>query len=476
LQLLSRLTVGAEGEVQMRTKLMLVLLLTACGAGIPFVGTSVLSPPSTNTGVGVGGGEVGATTGGQKDIGQARAAVAAGHVPSPGMIVTEGLLSEHDFPTEGGPCTERFCARPAAARFKSLATGQDELFVHVGMAANLGANWKRPPADIVVVIDKGSSMAIDLAEVVTAVSVLIDKLEPDDRFGVVVFDDTARKLIPLGPLTDKAAAKTKLAALTAAGGFQVIDGIELGYAEADLARTEGRLSRVMLFTCGYPPAGKGPFADAVKKYAARGVGLSLFGVLLGFDPGMGRLMSTEYGGNFHYLQGLDDVTKVFDTDLDFLITPLAYDFKLELLPAPLVTVAKAWGIPGDSLKLEATTIFPSRNRGAIVLRLAAPTGTLPEESGAFEFRYATTIGGTPVATNSPLLPATGNGVRKAAALVNMADELVTATTLWGEGKHADAKAKVDALLVYLTAEALALSDPQLEKEVQFVASLRANMK
>src|SRR4051812_26941621 len=65
------------------------------------------------------GGQVGATVGGQKDLGQARAAVAAGGVPTAASIAVEGLLAEHDFETEGDPCTDRFCARPAAARVKS---------------------------------------------------------------------------------------------------------------------------------------------------------------------------------------------------------------------------------------------------------------------------------------------------------------------------------------------------------------------
>ncbi len=455
----------------MRKMLMLGgLLLAGCGSmfvsPLPYnAGPATLNP-----------GDVGATVGGQKDIGQARAQVTAGNVPTAAMIVPEGLLAEHDFATEGGPCGDRFCARPAAGRFKSFATGKDELFVHVGMLANLGADWKRPPADIVVVVDKGSSMSIDLDQVTSALGVLIDKLQPDDRLGVVVFDDTARTLLPLGVIADKAAAKATVKALTAGGGFQVIDGIDLGFSTADAARAEGRLSRVMLFTCGYPPAGAGPFADTVKKYAARGVGLSVFGVLLGFDTALGHLMSTEYGGNFFFLQDLQKVQQVFDTDLDFVITPLAYDFKLALLPAPNVSVKAAWGIPGDSLKLEATTLFPSRNRGAIVLRLDAPAELKPEDSGSLDFGYAPAIGATAVGGNTLLAPATGNGVRKAAALVNMSDALVDALTVWASGKQADARAKVDALVVYLKGEAALLKDPQFDREVAFVTELRVNMK
>ena len=125
-------------------------------------------------------------------------------------------------------------------------------------------------------------------------------------------------------MTDKAAAKAKVTALRADGGFQIMAGLELGFSAADARRAEGRLSRVMLFTCGYPSVG-GALADMVKKFAVRGVGLSVFGVLLGFDAEMGRLMSTEYGGNFFFLNSLESVMKVFDADLDFVITPLAYD-------------------------------------------------------------------------------------------------------------------------------------------------------
>lgn len=456
-----------------RLLLASLLLVVGCGAYSPGRLTTEAGGGSGFSGP---GGSYGATVGGQKDIAQARALIASGQVPAPGLIATEGLLAEHDFATEGGACSSLFCARPAVARHTLRSTGKQELFVHVGMLSGLSADWQRPPADIMVAVDKGGSMSIDLKETLQGIALMIDRLRPDDRFGMVVFDDTAAVLIPLGPVTDKEATKAQVQNVGAAGGFAgVLDGAQLAFEALADARTEGRLSRMMFFACGLPPVGDARFDALVKQNADAGIGLSFFGILVGGSYESARYFSSQHGGNAFFLTDLERVKTVFDTDLDLIITPLAYDLKLKL-EARGATVKRVWGLPQDKQELEAATVFPSRNRGAIVLQLEAPEGADLSSLVSMDVSYAPTLGAAAVQGASPLVQETRGGVRKAAAVVNLADGLVAALEQWQRGDHAAAKAAVKELRAYVDAEATALDDAGLRNEVALLDQLIANMK
>lgn len=457
-----------------RTSVLWLLLAAGCGVGPVFHSGpgETFAPPSTSTGP---GGGFGATVGGLKDIGQARKVIAEGGVPSSSMIAVEGLLAEHDFATEGGACADLFCARPAIARHALRSSGKQEIFVHVGMLSGLPSDWSRPPADIMVAVDKGGSMSIDLKETLQGIALMIDRLRPDDRFGMVVFDDTARVHIPLGEVKDKEATKTLVQNVAAAGGFAgVLDGTRLAYEALATAQQPGRLSRMMLFACGMPPAGDARFDALVKANADRSIGLSFFGILVGGDYESARYFTAHHGGNAFFLNDLEKVKTVFDTDLDLIITPLAYDLAMKVT-AKGATVKRVWGLPADKQEVEASTIFPSRNRGAIVLQLEAPEGADLSSLVAMEASYRAQLGASPVQAAAPVALESRGGVRKAAAVVNLGDGLISALSKYEAGDHPGAKLAVQELRAYLEAEAAALNDEALKNELALLDKLASNM-
>ncbi len=465
----------AQGLLGARLMRALLLAAVIAVSGCAYSG-GVAPPGGAELAYTGGGGDFGATPGGVKDIGQARALIDQGQVPSASLIMAEGLFSEHDFPAEGGPCADLFCARPAAGRHLLRETGKQTLLVHVGMLSGLPATWKRPPADIMVAVDKGASMVGDLKETMEGINGMIDRLGPDDRFGAVVFDDRATVLVPLGRIADKAALKAKLLTVPASGGFQgVVEGPRLAFDALAAAKSPGRLSRMMMFACGFPPTSDAKFDALLETNAAAGIGASFFGILLGGDYSSARYFSDLHGGNAYFLNDLERVKTVFETDLDLMITPLAYDLSMKL-KATGATVKRVWGLPQDAQSLEAKTIFASRNKGAIVIELDAPAEADVATLMTFDLSYRATLDAQPTASSAALVAETKGGVRKAAAVVNLADGLKAALTLWEHGKATEARTAVDDLVSYLEAEAKALGDAQLEREVQLLTKLRSNMK
>jgi Ca-activated chloride channel family protein len=439
------------------------LMMAGCGAGY---GGSEL----------VANGGFGATTGGVKDIGQARKQIAEGQVPSPSLIAIEGLLAEHDFAAEGGPCTELFCSRPAIARHSLRSSGRQEIFVHVGMLSGLPADWKRPPADLMVAVDKSASMSIDMEQTLEGIALMVEQLRPDDRFGMVLYDDSARVFIPLGPVMNKAATKRKVQSVGVSGGTSAVTtATRMGYEALAASREPGRISRLMLFACGLPPMSDASFDSLVKTNADASIGLTFVGILAGGDVGSARYFTAHHGGNAFFLFDLEKVRTVFDNELDLVITPLAYDMKLKL-GTNGATVKRVWGLPKDAQALEAATLFPSRNKGAIVVQLEAPEGADLSNLVTMEASYRPTLDVQPVQGAAPLAVESRGGVRKASVVVNLGDGLIDALTTYATGARAKAARDIADLRAFVDAEATATNDEGLNREVELLEKLGANMK
>jgi len=468
----------------LRPLLALSLLLAAgCHTGMNDVGAG--GSPG-------GGGDLGATPGGAQDIGYARELIEMGQVPPADVISVEGLLSEHDLPTLGPPCDSLLCSRPALAVAPSIETGETAWWLHLGLTSGLPADFERPPVDLVVAIDKSSSMSIDMIETTEAVARLIGKLGADDRLAVLTFDDTVSELHPLGPVEDAAALAAAVRAIPPVGGWNLDQAVARAYDIAAAAGGEGRLRRVMVLSCGYPALAadySDSFSQMVHEGARQGIGLSFFGVLLGYSDQLGDLLGAAHGGSYYYLDSLARVVEVFDHDLDFMITPLAYDLRFALEVGKGFRIERVYGIPGDeagapSAELEVATAFLSRRRGGLVARLsrvgedAASLGSV-----ALEYRPEPALGYTAAEEQVAEIAAPDGddphyaspGVRKAAALVNQAEGMIRACAAYHAGDPASAADILDRLLELLRADAAALDDSDLAAEVALVEKLRDNV-
>lgn len=481
---------------------LLVITALAFGCSSSIDATSGFGGGPDGPGPGMGApvsgapGAYGATPGGAQDIGYARRVIAEGGVPSAESMTVEGLLSEHDLPIDGPPCTSLLCTRPATAWAPSIETGKNERWIQLGMTSGI-TTFTRPPLDAVVLIDRSGSMAGDINQTNEAVARMIDKLRPDDRVAVVTYNSTVETLRPLGPVGDTSLLKTQVKAVTADGGSDMMAGLRTAFAIARSAGTDPlRMRRVMILSCGYPDpvaTGPGSFVDIVEAGANDKIGFSFYGVLLGFDFRLANAMSQARGGAYSYADGLDKIEKLFDTDFDTMVTPIAYDLKFGLaLPAEL-EVGRLYGIPGDpngspKTSFEVATAFISKRKGAIVARVrekagmqAGPaTGTVrlayePETAVKNEAPSDTT---TPCGDVVQTQDATfsGTGVRKTVFLVNQLEGMKKACAAHAAGDKATAKTTIAGLLTYMKAEATVLADPALAPEVALVEKLATNLE
>jgi Ca-activated chloride channel family protein len=436
-------------------------------------------------------------TGGSQDINYARTQIANGQVPPSSSITIEGLLNQSDVPVDGAPCDSLFCLRPAFAVAPSLHTGHTEYWIQLGMASSLTLDtFHRPPIDLVLAIDTGSSMSIDIAAVGQAAADAVGQLRADDRVAVVTYDDSSHVLRALGPVGDVAALQSQLRRLGAAGGSEIARGLGGGILQAQSVPNDPtRLRRVMLFSCGYPdvssPTGNW-LTNGVSLAAEDRIGVSFYGILLGQDNAMARALGAAHGGEYGFFGSIPEVEQIFVHDFDLRITPIAYDLHVAVNPSPAFHLQHVYGVPNDPSGTAATgltvsTVFLSRGHGAMVARLTRETpssdvasvdfGYTPESAVSAEMPSTRTVAVSDAmpedTTGEPRFQSPG--VRKAVALVNEAERMSDACHAWETGDHAEGLRIANELLAYLTAEATAIGDPAMQTEVELVQHLVANM-
>ena len=166
-----------------------------------------------------GTGRIGLSTGGAKDIGNFRENIAKGFLPLPTDVTYEGVFYDYYFDVSGTcQANQLFCPSYTTAVSKDPFSGKPEYFLSVGLGSSLdAASFQRKKLNIMVVLDISGSMSASFdayyydrfgnkreetaqdpdrskpkVEVAAeAVIALLDQLKPDDRFGLVLFDQFA---------------------------------------------------------------------------------------------------------------------------------------------------------------------------------------------------------------------------------------------------------------------------------------------
>ncbi|WP_224372407.1 vWA domain-containing protein [Hyalangium versicolor] len=476
----------------MTRRLLVALMATAFTlAGCGGIGTD---------GIGTGGaGDFGATPGGSQDIGLARTKIAQGQVPAPEDFVAEGLYSEHDLPLQGPACNQVLCLRTATGIAPAIDTGRQEVFVQVGFSSNVDpATFRRKPLDVALVIDRSGSMGgSPLQSVKEAARRLVSKLDENDTFSLVVFDDDVKTLVQQQSAAAREALLKAIDTIEVDGGTCIECGLKEGYAQ--LAKREvdpARARRLFLFTDAMPnvgATGDGEFMDLLRGNSDQGRDTTVFGVNIAFGQELVTKISAVRGSNYFYLSNADRTREVFDEDFDFLVTPIAYDLHMALAPSEGFRVEAVYGVPGVSpgastATMDVATVFLSRRRGAIVARLSSTGEVQPGQqvvANGFSFNptageaapevalTASYEGSEPLSSTSTWY--SQNTVRKTVALTNFILGARQACEHWGKGEKAAAREVADRTAALLQAEAQALDDEPLRTEAELAGKLAALM-
>ncbi|MDB9485376.1 VWA domain-containing protein [Dolichospermum circinale CS-537/01] len=176
------------------------------------------------------------------------------------------------------------------------------------------------PLNLCLILDHSGSMGGKSLETVkTAACFLVDRLSPEDRLSVVVFDHRAKVLVPNQLIKDSESIKRQIKQLSAEGGTSIDEGLRLGIEELAKGKQD-TVSQAFLLTDGENEHGDN---ERCLKFAQLAASYNLTLNTLGFgdnwndkvlekiaDAGMGTLSYiqqpdqavTEFGRLFNRMQ------------------------------------------------------------------------------------------------------------------------------------------------------------------------------
>ena len=369
----------------------------------------------------MGAGNLGLSAGGAKDIANFRENIAKGFLPQPSDVTYEGLFYDYFFDT-GGACAGNtlFCPNYATAVSNDPATGKPEYYLSVGLGSGVkAANFSRKKLNLMLVLDVSGSMSSPfdkyyydrfgnrhestgtekdagtskLAAAGEALIALLDHLNPDDRFGLVLFDQYAYTALTLRPVgqRDMAAIKGHIRALRPLGSTNLDAGLALATdlmrpaRESDPRQYE---NRIVFMTDAMPNIGDTSdkaFLSRIEDNAKARLYATVIGIGVDFNTALTQAITKARGANSYSVHSAAAFRKRLDAEFDYMVTPLVFDLRLDFTRAGSA-IDTVYGSPeadaatGELMRVN--TLFPSPTtdegaRGGLILLRLKKTGNNP---------------------------------------------------------------------------------------------------
>lgn len=382
---------------------------------------------------------------------------------------------------------------PRLALDRQVVSTHRDQTVHlmVELTAPPAPSNDRPPLDLVVVIDRSGSMSgAPLHSVTEASAQLLRLAGPDDRIGVVTFDNNAQTVLTLDR-HDATQAGARVRAITSGGSTNLSAGWLKALDLLVTARRPDALRRILVLTDGQVNVGMtdhDSLASMVASGAAQGVTTSLIGFRDGFDEQLLSILADAGRGNDYWCADSDQAMAVFTTEFAGLATVVAQNLQFVLrTESTVASVETLQDLPSVTLPDGRTEVSlgdaygDETRRVVVALRLRPIAADGAVHLGEVELRWVDVTGD--VAVHSVTLPVVvtadqsigdGSGVvpdpivTEHVARLRADQERRNARLAWDRGEIQNSLAYMSAAASHLASSALIGDDERARLGDEFV--------
>jgi Ca-activated chloride channel family protein len=232
---------------------------------------------------------------------------------------------------------------PAQAAFSLYAEGATSPFysdgnyiLRFGVQGYRVPESQRKPVALTFVIDISGSMNMDnrLGLVKRALTVLVDRLRPQDTVGVVVFGTSARVALAPTAIERKDQILNAINGLRTEGSTNAEAGLRLGYQQAMQNYRPTYTNKVLLCSDGVANTGL-TNAEAILEYVQgfikEGITLNTYGFGMGnFNDTLLEKLADRGDGMYAYIDTMDEAYRLFIDSLTSTLVTIALDAKTQI--------------------------------------------------------------------------------------------------------------------------------------------------
>jgi Ca-activated chloride channel family protein len=268
-----------------------------------------------------------------------------GNLPDPDSVRVEEFVNFFDYGDEP-PVRDDFAIRAEGAPTPFAPPGYRLLRFNV--RGRQIRPEERKPAVLTFVVDVSGSMQMEnrLGLVKRSLEMLLDRLRPTDKVGLVVYGSEAR--VVLEPAHDLARVREAVRRLETDGATNAEAGLILGYDMANrYFRPEGN-NRILLCSDGVANVGTtGPerMLERIGREARKGIELTTLGFGMGnYNDVLMEQLADKGDGRYAYLDTLDEARRVLVEELEGTLETIAKDAKVQVVFNP--DVVDRWRLLG----------------------------------------------------------------------------------------------------------------------------------
>jgi Mg-chelatase subunit ChlD len=267
-----------------------------------------------------------------------------GYIIQPDEIRIDSYIAQtdYDYPLPDGEPVNVI----TAADYKNGSA-----YIQIGLKGGKESFASLPPLNIAFIIDKSGSMSdYDKMDwVKDSFRVFADQVREQDFISLVVFDTSAKVLIPsrrIRNYQDKQEFISTVNRIVAGGGTNVYDGMALGYTQAAANFSREYINRVICLTDGEHNSGGMKTQDILnlaERYNRQDINIST--IALGASADISLMVDTAIkgGGSSRFISDHATMVKTFGSELDRLLVPAARMLKMDLALSGGVVLKETWG-------------------------------------------------------------------------------------------------------------------------------------
>jgi len=265
--------------------------------------------------------------------GNLRRFLSSGALPPKDAVRIEEMVNYFAYDYEGPKNKDPFSAQVEVA---SAPWKPEHRLVKIGLQGREIAQDKRPPSNLVFLIDVSGSMQPPnkLPLIKRGLPLLVEKLTENDRVAIVVYAGASGLALPSTSCDHKAKILAALENLEAGGSTNGGAGIQLAYDTAIANFIKGGTNRVILATDGDFNVGvtnQGELTRLIEEKAKSGVFLSVLGFGMGnYKDSTLEKLADKGNGNYAYVDSLQEARKVLVEEMGGTLITIAKDVKIQV--------------------------------------------------------------------------------------------------------------------------------------------------